>query len=179
MRIKWILLGGTLLSLFLAAVAAPNMTQSLQPGSKAPPFSLPGTDGKTHSLEEYRGKKAVVLAWFPKANTPGCTVECRTLGANAAALKKYDIALFAVSTDRPETNKAFAEKLGLTYPILSDPSTDTARAYGVLRGLPVAMRHTIYIGKDGKVLLVDTNVQPAKSAEQMMKNLDKLGIPKK
>lgn len=89
------------------------------------------------------------------------------------------MALFAVSTDRPEDNKLFAHELELPYPILSDPSTKTARAYGVLKGLPLAMRHTIYIGKDGKVLLVDQQVDPKTAGETVLKNLQALGIEKK
>lgn len=89
------------------------------------------------------------------------------------------MAVFAVSTDRPEDNKLFAEKLELPYPILSDPSTKTARAYGVLKGLPLAMRHTIYISKEGKVLLVDQQVEPATAGAEMLKHLKKLGIERR
>jgi thioredoxin-dependent peroxiredoxin len=94
-------------------------------------------------------------------------------------LSAYNVAVFAASTDRPEDNKLFAKELELPYPILSDPSTRTARAYGVLKGLPLAMRHTIYIGKDGKVLLVDQQVDPKTAGEEMLKHLESLGIEKR
>lgn len=167
------------LALATLALAQTGQTRSLSVGDKAPDFTLQGSDGKTHSLSDYRGKEAVVLAWFPKAQTAGCTQECKTLRDSAEALKKYQVQLFAASVDRPEDNKKFAENLSLPYPILSDPGKDTARAYGVLAVVPVAMRHTIYIGKDGKVLFVDKEIHTATAGEEMLARLEKLGVPRR
>jgi peroxiredoxin Q/BCP len=89
------------------------------------------------------------------------------------------VAFFAISVDKPEDNKTFAENLKLPYPILSDPSRETAKAYGVLKGLPVAARHTIYIGKDGKVLLVDDAIKTETAAQDMLKHFERLGVEKK
>lgn len=88
------------------------------------------------------------------------------------------MAYFAASIDSPETNRSFAQSLELDYPILSDPDKDTARAYGVLRALGLyAARTTIYIGKDGKILFIDTDVNPRTAAEDMVARLTELGIP--
>ena len=84
----------------------------------APDFSLPGSDGKTYKLSDYRGKQAVVLAWFPKAFTPGCTTECKVMAEHGAALKAFDAAYFTASVDKPEKNKDFAKSVGADYPIL-------------------------------------------------------------
>ena len=88
------------------------------------------------------------------------------------------MAYFAASTDDPETNRKFAESLGLDYPILSDPSKDTARAYGVLSG-DYASRHTFYVGKDGKILYVDREVKPQSAGDDVAKRLEALKVPHK
>ena len=82
--------------------------------------------------------------------------------------------------DDAETNRKFAESLELDYPILSDPEKDTAKAYGVLRMMGLyAARHTYYIGKDGKILYIDTDVNPSTAGEDLVKHLERLGIPRK
>src|SRR5262245_24169607 len=137
-----------------------SSAESLKPGDPAPEFSLAGTDGKTHKLSDYKGKQAVVVAWFPKAFTGGCTAECKSFRATGDELRKFNVAYFTASVDDAETNKKFAESLGLDYPILSDPSKTTAQAYGVVAGeAKVASRWTFYIGKDGKILHVDRTVK--------------------
>lgn len=152
----------------------------LKPGDPAPAFSLQASDGKKYSLDEYRGKKVVVLAWFPKAFTPGCTAECKSLGASDTPLKQYDVAYFAASVDDPETNAKFAKSLGVTFPILSDPQAKVARAYGVVdEHQKVARRWTFFIGTDGKILAIDKGVQVATHAADIAKQLEKLGAPKR
>jgi peroxiredoxin Q/BCP len=89
------------------------------------------------------------------------------------------VAFFAASTDDAETNKKFAESLELDYPILSDPGKETARAFGVLAEPGYAMRHTIYIGADGKVLFIDRKVSPKTAGADVAARLEALGIPKK
>ena len=90
------------------------------------------------------------------------------------------MAYFAASIDKPETNRKFAESLELDYPILSDPGKDTARAYGVLRGMGLyAARQTIYIGIDGKVLFIDDKVKTDTAGEDLAARLEQLGVAKK
>ncbi len=152
----------------------------LKPGDAAPAFSLQGSDGKKHSLEDYRGKKVVVLAWFPKAFTPGCTLECKSFGAHDAPLKKYEVAYFTVSVDDAKTNEKFAKSLEVDFPILSDPEGKVARAYGVVGDRQkLARRWTFYIGLDGKILAVDKNVRVATHAADVGKRLDQLGVAKR
>lgn len=161
-RIVWSVLaaGGAALAVVAGAHAA-DSAADLKVGDKAPEFSLPGTDGKTYSLADFRGKKAVVLAWFPKAFTGGCTKECKSIRANSDALKKLHIAYFTASVDEPDYNKKFAESLDLDYPILSDPSKKVAEAYGVVHGeRKVPERWTFYIDKEGVIKAIDKGVQP-------------------
>ena len=89
------------------------------------------------------------------------------------------MALYAASTDDPETNRKFAESLGCDYPILSDPTKETARAYGVLRMGAYASRHTVYIGKDGKILHVDREVKPATAGADIADRLAALGVARR
>jgi thioredoxin-dependent peroxiredoxin len=150
-------------------------------GDPAPDFKLEGSDGHTYQLSSYKGKKAVVVAWFPKAFTGGCTIECKSLAANGDKLRKYDVAYFMASTDPNDGekgNKAFAASEKADFPILSDPTKETATAYGVLhpeRGF--ARRWTFYVDKDGKIAAIDKEVKAATSAEDMLAKLEELKVP--
>src|SRR5918995_7479754 len=119
----------------LAVGAAAQAPVELKVGDNAPDFTLQGTDGKTHKLSDYRGKKAVVVAWFPKAFTQGCTIECKSLAANGDKIRKFDVAYFMASVDPLEGEKgnvAFAKAQGADFPLLSDADTSVAARYGVL-----------------------------------------------
>src|SRR5882672_7435025 len=115
-----------LLTLATALLAGPTRAADaeLKVGDAAPDFALPGSDGKTYKLADFKGKQAVVLAWFPKAFTGGCTAECKSLRASGEDLRKYDVAYFTASCDAPDLNKKFSESLELDYPILSDPNRE-------------------------------------------------------
>src|SRR6185369_10049341 len=132
-------------------LTAANAASPLKVGDPAPPFELQGSDGKTYKLSDFRGKQAVVLAWFPKAFTGGCTAECKSMKESGDAIRKFDVAYFTASVDPvdgPKGNKAFAESLSVDYPILSDPTTDTAKAYGVYNEKSkIANRVTFYIDR--------------------------------
>lgn len=163
-----------LLSLSLALPMA--SAHALQVGDQAPNFELPGSDGSTYRLSDYKGKQAVVIAWFPKAHTSGCTIECLSLAENGDLIREFDVAYFMASVDPIEKNESFALETGADFPLLSDEDKSVAKAYGVLGLLGVAKRHTIYIDKNGQVLKVDTKINPDQSAEDMIANLESLGI---
>jgi thioredoxin-dependent peroxiredoxin len=154
----------------------------LKVGDKAPDFSLPGTDGKTHTLADGKGK-ITVLAWYPKAFTGGCTAECKSITANSEALKAFDVDYFMASVDDPDTNKKFAEQEQANFPMLSDPSRQVAAAYGVVPNTTsgVAKRWTFYIGGDGKILFIDKNVNPnvSTAGTDLAAKLTELGAKKK
>ena len=164
------------LALLGLALTSARADEPPKVGDKAPDFELKGSDGKTYKLSDYKGKKAVVVAWFPKAFTGGCTAECKAFRAQGQALKDMDVAYFTASTDDAPTNTTFAESLELDYPILSDPDKSTAKAYGVLRPTGVANRWTFYIDKDGRIAAIDKAVKPATSAEDMLARLAELKV---
>lgn len=152
----------------------------LKAGDDAPEFTLQGTDGRTHTLADYRGKQAVVVAWFPRAFTQGCTIECKSLAQNSDAIKRFDVAYFMASVDPlegPQGNQAFAESEDADFPLLSDPTKEVATRYGVLSDRGYANRWTFYIGADGRIAHVDKAVKPATSAEDMIAKLTELNVP--
>ena len=183
---------------FVATLVAGVVAQGaaeLKVGDVAPDFTLQGTDGKTHRLSEYRGKQAVVVAWFPKAFTQGCTIECKSLAENGDKIKMYDVAYFMASTDNVEDNTKFAKATSVTlqsrgggpatvvdkkeadFPLLADPTKEAATKYGVLMANgQLANRWTFYIDKNGKIAYIEKAVKPATSAEDMVAKLGELKV---
>jgi peroxiredoxin Q/BCP len=151
----------------------------LKPGDLAPDFELAGSDGRSHRLSDSRGREAVVLAWFPKAFTGGCTRECESLGQSAATLRRFAVKYVGASGDRPTTNQSFARSLGVDYPILSDPRGAAARAYGVLGASGFPERWTFYIGADGRILDIDKHVRAASHGDDVAARLEELKIPRR
>lgn len=162
----------------ILSVAVPGLAagSELEVGDPAPGFTLEGRDGRTYSLSDYVGRQAVVIAWFPKAYTRGCTIECKSLAENGHLIRRFDVSYFMASVDPIEDNIGFAEQQKADFPLLSDPTKETARAYGVLSFAGFAKRHTIYIAKDGTIAAIDTDVRPATSAEDIATRLGELGV---
>src|SRR3954467_10645983 len=191
----WMVVILSMASLGLAAFSAP--AADLKVGDPAPDFQLQATDGKTYKLADFKGKQAVALAWFPKALTSGCTLECKSLAEHGDLIRAYDVTYFMASTDPLEKNVEFAKAKSVTlgqganarvvekqeadFPILSDPTKETAKAYGVLMEQGFATRWTFYIGKDGKIQAIDKDVSKRvqTSAEDMAAKLGELGVAKK
>ena len=161
------------------SLAAPAAAADLQVGDVAPDFTLKATDGKTYKLSDFRGKQAVVVAWFPAAFTQGCTIECKSLAANGEKIRKFNVSYFMASVDPLEGDKgniAFAKENGADFPMLSDPDKKTAEAYGVLGTRGFANRWTFYIDKSGRIAAIEKMVRPATSAEDMLAKLAELKV---
>ena len=168
------------LGLSLAASAAlAQAPVELKVGDPAPDFTLPASDGKTYKLSDFKGKQAVVVAWFPKAFTQGCTIECKSLAEKGHLIKGYQATYFMASVDPLEDNTKFGAEYKADFPLLSDPTKKTAEAYGVLNARGMANRWTFYIGKDGKIQFIDKAVKPPTSAEDMAAKLGELGTAKR
>jgi peroxiredoxin Q/BCP len=168
-RLSALLAAGLLLAALPAA--------ALDVGAPAPDFELQASDGKTYRLSDFKGRQAIVLAWYPKAYTSGCTIECKSLAEKGHLIREYDVTYFMASVDPLADNIGFAKQQKADFPLLSDPTKETARAYGVLSALGFASRHTVYIGADGTVLAIDRDVRPATAAEDIAAQLATLQIP--
>jgi peroxiredoxin Q/BCP len=155
----------------------------LKVGDAAPDFALKGSDGKTYKLSDYKGNQAVVIAWFPKAFTGGWTKQCESFRANGKELRKFNVAYFTASCDPADGkngNINFAKSIEADYPILSDPTKATAKAYGVVTAFrPFPHRWTFYIGKDGKILKIDKKVKFRTDGANAAKALKALGVEAK
>lgn len=172
-------LAGSFISLEHVALAQ-SPASPLKVGDAAPKFKLSASDGKTYALEDFVGKKPIVIAWFPRAFTGGCTKECKSMRENGELIKAYDVAYFTASTDPVEKNTDFAKSLELDYPILSDPSGEIAKQFGIYNAeRNAAQRVTFYIGKDGKIAAVDSKVTVDTAAKEIADQLAELGVAKK
>jgi peroxiredoxin Q/BCP len=150
----------------------------LKVGDIAPDFTLQATTGDFYQLSDYKGKQAVVIAWYPMANTRGCTIECKSLTEQGHLIREFDVSYFMASVDPLDDNRDFAEKTGADFPMLSDPTKTAAKAYQVLNLFRVASRVTFYISKEGKILKIDDDITPKSAAQDMADNLAALGIEK-
>ena len=126
-------------------------------GDPAPDFRLPADDGKTYSLKELRGQK-VVLYFYPKDDTPGCTKEACSFRDNLARVRSKGAIVLGVSKDDLESHAKFRDKYSLSFPLLSDPEGKVLTAYGVWKEKSLygksfmgIERTTYIIGKDGKI----------------------------
>ena len=150
----------------------------LDVGAAAPDFELPDQNGDLVSLSDYRGQK-VVLWFYPRANTEGCTMEACSFRDNWDAFEERDIAVLGVSNDPVEDLAAFTEKYDLPFTLLSDGEGAVATAYDSYgtRELggethEIAFRNTYVIGPDGTISHVYEDVTPEAHAEEILADLD-------
>ena len=146
-------------------------------GTPAPEFELPDQDGQLHSLEDYRDQW-VVLYFYPKDETPGCTTEACEFRDNIFAFRDLGVQILGVSLDDVESHKAFAENHGLPFPLLADSDGETSTAYGVktrMFGMTVAKRQTFIIGPDGDIAKHYEKVKPDEHSAELLADLKELG----
>jgi peroxiredoxin Q/BCP len=156
--------------LALGVRAAPGV------GDPAPDWTLQGSDGTEYRLADLRGRH-VVLAFFPKAFTGGCTIECKSLRDADREIRAYDVVYFMASTDDSADNRAFAEQNDAGFPILSDPDGTVSAAYGVLTPGGMARRWTFYIDPEGMIRRIDRDVNPRTAGEALVRTLEDLDVP--
>ena len=141
---------------------------------KAPDFTLQDENGKETSLKDFRGK-TVVLYFYPRADTPGCTVEACSFRDSFKQMQKAGVVLLGVSPDTPKAQKKFQEKFKLPFPLLADADKKVANAFGVLQeknmyGKKVmgVVRATFVIGPDGKIQHIFPRVKPEGHADEVL-----------
>jgi peroxiredoxin Q/BCP len=150
------------------------MPAKLAPGSKAPAFSLPRDGGGTVSLTDYKGQN-LVLYFYPRADTPGCTVESKAFSALSAAFAKAKTAVLGVSADPVKAQDAFKAKHGLAIPLASDETHAMLNAYGVWgeksmygKKFMGITRTTFLLGPDGRIAHVWPKVKVEGHAEEVL-----------
>ncbi len=169
-RFTVLLIGLVVVLAYLHPAAASDLQFE---GSPAPEFELPDQDGQLHALEDYRDQW-VVLYFYPKDETPGCTTEACEFRDNIFAFRKLNAQILGVSLDDVESHKAFAENHGLPFPLLADTDGDAADAYGVktrMFGMKVAKRQTFIIDPEGVVVKHYRKVKPETHSEQVLADL--------
>ncbi len=165
----------------LAGWFSVNSTPAQSPGLKlkagdaAPLVTGANQDGKEWKLADAAGKKVVLLYFYPKDETPGCTKEACGLRDSMADLQKSDVAVIGVSFDSAESHKSFIAKHGLNFPLLADTEGKIADAYGVrMPDKARARRVSFLIGKDGKILHITDSPQAEIHLAEMKEAVAKL-----
>ncbi len=146
------------------------------PGGSAPEFTLVSQEGSSVSLKDYRGKW-VVLYFYPKDQTPGCTREAHNFQVDQSKYDARNSVILGVSVDSVDSHKKFCTKEGLNFKLLADSDGKVSREYGSLTNLGVvkfAARHTFVIDPSGKIAKAYTNVDPARHSEDVLAALDQL-----
>ena len=145
---------------------------NLKVGDKAPDFEVKSTSGSTARLNDYRRKK-VVLYFYPKDDTPGCTIEACAFRDDYGKIKDAGGEVIGVSIDDIESHKAFISKYSLTFPLFSDTEKEVSRKYGVL-GTDRSSRATFVIDKEGKIAEIFPKVDPNGHSEAVLSVLNRI-----
>lgn len=150
----------------------------LAEGDEAPGFALTSDKGETIDLKDYRGKKVLVY-FYPRANTPGCTKEACDFRDNLAQLNDQNIDVVGISPDQPESLAKFRDKYELTFPLLSDPDKAVMTAYGAFgekknygKLVQGVIRSTFLVDEEGKIALARYNVKATGHVARIMKELE-------
>jgi peroxiredoxin len=137
-------------------------TATLEVGQMAPEFKLKGPGGSTISLSEYRGRNPVVLVFYPLAFSPVCSHQLPAIEKEIGRITAHAGVVLGVSVDSHYANTAFAEKLGLSFPLLSDFRRQTSAAYGVLREEAWASGRALFlVDREGRIAYKDVSPTPA------------------
>lgn len=152
----------------------------LKKGHKAPDFTLPDQKGKEHSLSDYRGKWVLVY-FYPKDDTPGCTTEACTLQDNRTKYSRQKAVILGISPDGVESHSSFARKFGLKFTLLADEDRKVVRRYGVWgqkkfmgREYEGVHRVSFLVDPDGRIAKVYPDVKPAEHADEVLEDIKAL-----
>ncbi len=160
----------SLSAMFLFAADTPEA------GTAAPTFTLNSQEGKAVSLDQFKGKW-VVLYFYPKDFTSGCTIEAHNFQRDQAKYDAANAAIVGVSVDSVESHQGFCTKEGLNFKLLADTDGKVSKQYGTLTNMGVtkyASRHTFLINPEGKIAKVYTDVKPNSHSEEVLADLAKL-----
>jgi len=165
-----------LLVVGLIAVRSAGATDAPTVGAVAPEFSLATNEGNQAALKDYRGKW-VVLYFYPKDFTSGCTLQARNFQRDLAKYESLNDVILGVSVDTAESHKSFCAKEGLAFKLLSDTDAKVSDAYGSVmdyNGMKLSARNTFVIDPKGKIAQVFMKVKPAANSEEVLAALEAL-----
>lgn len=148
--------------------------EKLKMGDFAPDFKLPDSKGNYYSLSDYKGKKPVVVYFYPKADTPGCTKQACGIRDEWSEFEKNGIQVLGISVDTQESLRKFESKYNLNFPLLSDENKEVCKTYGVLNNFGFANRVTFIIDKEGKIAHIIEKVNLETHAKEVLDIATKL-----
>ena len=163
-------------TIFLTAASFTMAQTTPQVGSPAPAVNLPSNDGRQVSLNDYKGKW-VVLYFYPKDFTSGCTLEAQNFQRDLAKYQNASAIILGVSVDNAESHKNFCAKEGLNFKLLADTDAKVSEAYGSVKdydGKKMSARNTFIINPEGKIARVFTGVKPQTHSEEVLQALAEL-----
>ncbi|MCU1309610.1 MAG: alkyl hydroperoxide reductase/Thiol specific antioxidant/Mal allergen [Candidatus Angelobacter sp.] len=177
---SWFQLFGLVLMCLLALlpIAVRAADKALAVGSKSPEFTLTSQDGVSTSLSQFKGKW-VVLYFYPKDFTQGCTIEAHNFQRDEQQYEKKNTVVLGVSLDSVDSHKNFCAKEGLSFKLLADPSHEVAATYGSLmdfKGTTYAARNTFIVDPSGVIRKMYKGVNPNKHSEEVLAALSELQV---
>jgi peroxiredoxin Q/BCP len=162
--------------------AAANAQAPLSIGAAAPAFKLPDQNGQVHTLEEYKGKW-LVLYFYPKDQTPGCTTEACEFRDNVFAFRDANAVIVGVSVDDVESHKKFESKHSLPFTLLADSNKEMTKTYGMLKKymgtMELARRETFLIDPNGRIAKIYRDVEPKGHSQAVLGDIKALAVAKK
>jgi thioredoxin-dependent peroxiredoxin len=161
---------------FLTAASLAMAQTTPQVGAVAPAVTLPSNDGRQVSLNDYKGKW-VVLYFYPKDFTSGCTLEAQNFQRDLAKYQNASAIILGVSVDNAESHKNFCAKEGLNFKLLADTDAKVSEAYGSVKdyeGKKMSARNTFIISPEGKIAKIFTGVKPQTHSEEVLQALAEL-----
>lgn len=173
---KWLILLGFLGTLALLVSRVALAGEVPKAGQAAPDFSLPDQNGQMHSLKDYAGKW-LVLYFYPKDDTPGCTQEACAFRDDLHQLAALGAQVVGVSVDDSSSHAEFAKKYHLPFPLLADSKAEVAASYGVLLNLAVfkmARRYTFLIDPQGRISKVYDKVETSRHSREIIEDLKRM-----
>lgn len=173
---KWLILLGLAVALVLMLLRLAQAGEVPKAGQSAPDFNLPDQNGKLHKLIDYTGKW-LVLYFYPKDDTPGCTQEACAFRDDLHLLSAMGAEVVGVSLDDSSSHAAFAQKYHLPFPLLADKNSDVAARYGVLLNIglfKMAKRYTFLINQQGKISKVYDSVETSRHSKEIIEDLKSL-----
>jgi peroxiredoxin Q/BCP len=173
---KWLILFGLVAALALLVSQIARAGDIPKVGEAAPDFDLPDQNGQTHNLKEFSGRW-LVLYFYPKDDTPGCTQEACAFRDDMHKLAVLGAQVVGISVDDTSSHAEFARKYHLPFPLLADKSAEVAARYGALMNLlvfKIAKRYTFLVDPQGKVAKVYLKVETSRHSQEIIEDLKQL-----